>query len=456
MSGEKQVMLRESEYRKLMDSTKQVDALKQRERAMAVQVEKVQESIRNTQAESFRRQHALEQSISNLSDTLQTTTLEFNQRLREQQKTFDKNFDALDQRIDNQRAEYTRLIADQTQQFNRKFAQIEQKESNKKQYAEQWIADAQVLVEYIGKHLRHDKFAPGGFSKLNAQLAMAQGNIKREHYDAAIATSQALYIKALELQAEIEFQQAQWDIFYTEAQQDIRKLLVECEVQQSSQWVFDTEQGNEKLDAEIDYWGDGALSRFKQKLEEQLKSLDQEQQTLTLDQLRSIITASTNWQTELKHIVEQAKERLIASQLRVNLAEDLLEELAKSGWKIEDSAWEGSEQDQEQRGWKNSYHVKLKNLSDDEMVTIIMPEPTSHGQIENTLQFAYYPKNNNDARFAANQTKILQQMLNDSGLTSQPLSCVPGHEHTIRGDESRRDFEKVRQAAFLKNHIKSS
>jgi hypothetical protein len=79
------------------------------------------------------------------------------------------------------------------------------------------------------------------------------------------------------------------------------------------------------------------------------------------------------------------------------------------------------------------------------MVTIIVPEPTPLGEIKNRVQFAYYPKNNNDTRFAAKQTAALQQMLMNKGLTSEPLQCMPGHERTTRGDEIRRDFAKVRQ-----------
>lgn len=447
MSGEKHAPVRiyPGEYNRLMSSAQEVDNLRQRESARARQLEEAQRQIRRNQEEHDRRQKAFEQSVNKLSNELQATTRDFQRRLNDQQKAFDQGFKDLGRRIDAQRTEYLDLIARQTEQFNQQFDRIEQKERDAAQYAKQWQADTQIILDYIAQNLRHQQFTPGELAKLQTEQAMTQGNIQQGHYQAAIATGQALYGKALALQAEIEYRQAEWDAYYAEAQKGGRKLLAECETRQTSQWALDTEQGSETLDAEIDYWSNGALSRLRQTLEQHLEKLGRERETITLEQLKSAIAQNDQWQSELEQIVAQAKENLIASQLRVNLAQDLLDELAKSGWQIEDSAWEGSEQDQ-QRGWKSSYHVKLKNLGDDEMITIISPEPTPQGQIENRLQFAYYPKNNNDAKFAANQTASIQRLLVERGLTQESLRCTPGHERTIRGDEHRRDFARVRQS----------
>jgi hypothetical protein len=77
------------------------------------------------------------------------------------------------------------------------------------------------------------------------------------------------------------------------------------------------------------------------------------------------------------------------------------------------------------------------------MITIVLPEETPVGAIENRIQFAYYPRDNNDAKFAARQTERLGRTLAKLGLTQEGLRCVPGHERTIRGDEVRRDFAKI-------------
>jgi len=273
-------------------------------------------------------------------------------------------------------------------------------------------------------------------------LAIGRTNLQQGHHEAAISTGQQLCGKALRLQAEIEMRALEWDAYYSEALTGARRQLAELDSQQSARWTFDTEQGSQELDAEIDYWSDGAITQLKGRIEQAIATLEAQPQQLTLDDLKHHIDASQEAQAELEGIVTAAKERLIASQLRVTIAQDLLDELDASGWTLDECVWEGEVSDG--KGWKNSYHLRLRDLGGNEMITVILPEDTPSGAIENRVQFAYYPHDNNDARFAANQTARLNDTLRALGLSQQQLQCVPGHETTIRGDEQRRDFEGIR------------
>lgn len=131
--------------------------------------------------------------------------------------------------------------------------------------------------------------------------------------------------------------------------------------------------------------------------------------------------------------------------MRTNIAEDLVEELATAGWEVQDSAWQGEEADG--KGWKNSLHIKLKDMGDNEMITIVMPDEPRRGEVENRVQFAYYPHQNNDRHFANDQTRKLNGVLQKLELSDQPLQCVKGHEMTHRADEVRRDFTKIKQGS---------
>lgn len=445
MSGEKEVRLRESEYHRLMNAARRVENEQSQAQRLRNQLQQARQQIQARQAESDRRQRAFEHSIGQLSQELQHSTHAFQQRLSEQRAGFEQQVARLDQNLQAQRQEYLGLIAEQAAQVQQQFDAITQQRYNAQQHAEQWLADGRVLLDYIEQQQRHQQFAPGELDVLKGEWAQSQRNLQAGHEQAAIATTQALYGKALKLQAEIEYRQLEWDTYYSEALTGARAQLAAIEAQETARWVFDTEQGSQELDAEIDYWSDGALTAFKQEANQRIMTLEQQTSTLTLDALKHQIHANQERMAELELVVAGAKERLIASQLRVNIAQDLLDELAASGWQVEDSIWEGETADG--KGWKNSYHVKLKDLGGNEMITVIVPEDSPQGHIANRIQFAYYPKDNNDARFAANQTARLNQTLADLGLTREPLQCVPGHERTIRGDEQRRDFATLRTRA---------
>lgn len=286
------------------------------------------------------------------------------------------------------------------------------------------------------------KVCPGALADLQSEFTITQRNIQQGHYEAAIAGGQATYGKALKLRAEIEFRQIEWETYYNEALTGVRAQLASLAVQQTARWTFDSEEGSKELDAEIDYWSDGTLTALKTRIEESLVSLEKRSATISLDALKQRIQANQADQAELEGIVMRAKEKLISSQLRALIALDLVNELANSGWQVDDAVWQGEGADG--KGFKNSYHLKLSDQGQNEMITVILPEDTPQGQIENRVQFAYYPRDNNDSRFAANQTARLNETLVQLGLTQERLQCVPGHERTIRGDTSRRDFEKIR------------
>jgi hypothetical protein len=431
MSGEKEVRLREGEYRRLMNAARQVDNQQSRTRALEGQLSQARRQIDEQQHAADRRHRAFEQTIGNLSTELQATTREFSRRVEQ-----------LDQRLAGQRQEYLGLIAEQVAHVEQQFARIAAQRQNASQLAGQWLEDARTILDYIEQHQRHQQFAPGELDLLKGEWAMSRRNLDGGHEQAAIATGQTLYGKALKLQAEIEFLQQEWDTWYGEALTLTRAQLAAVEVQEAARWVFETDQGTQELDAEIDYWSDGALSTLKSRLTDSLSRLEQGATSLTLADLKAEVEANRPVQAELEQLVTQAKEQLIASQLRVNIAEDVLNELEAEGWRLQEHVWQGQDADAG-KGWKNAYHLKLQNQGGDEMITIVLPEESPVGAIENRIQFAYYPRDNNDAKFAARQTERLSRTLTKLGLTQEGLHCVPGHERTIRGDEARRDFATI-------------
>jgi hypothetical protein len=471
MSGEKEVRLREGEYHRLMRSARQVDSNQSRIGNLDRQLQRAQQRIADNQRAAEQRQRTFERTLGSLSSELRQTTRDFQRRLARQQQEFAKSiaqvnqriddqhaefserFEQVDQRLDHQRREYLDLIAEQDAQVQAQFARIARQEQSAQACAEQWLSDAGTILDYIAEHQRHQQFAPGELMVLQGELTIGRTNLKQGHHQAAISTGQQLYGKALRLQAEIELRALEWDAYYSEALTGARRQLAELESQQSARWTFDTEQGSQELDAEIDYWSDGALTQLEGRIEQAIARLEGQPQQLTLDDLKQHIDANQEAQAELEGIVTAAKERLIASQLRVTIAQDLLDELDASGWTLDECVWEGEASDG--KGWKNSYHLRLRDLGGNEMITVILPEDTPSGAIENRVQFAYYPQDNNDAQFAANQTARLNDTLRALGL-SQQLQCVPGHETTIRGDEQRRDFEGIRSKQTERAPISTS
>ncbi|GHU35804.1 hypothetical protein AGMMS50256_31520 [Betaproteobacteria bacterium] len=80
-----------------------------------------------------------------------------------------------------------------------------------------------------------------------------------------------------------------------------------------------------------------------------------------------------------------------------------------------------------------SYHTKLQDVTGNgnEIITIVEPTQGLDGKTRNSVRFAYFAKNNNDTRFAAEQTRQLNARLNELGIAEGSLQCVPGTKQPI-------------------------
>ena len=439
MSGETEtyISVSQSSYNDMMGKLRRSDDQKRRMDAVQVQLAQADRNLAWQREQQTRQQAAFESAVKSLSSELRSATQRFQQELASQKAQFQHETRRLDYRLDVQAAF-----------MKAQFDDLQRVESNKESAARQWLGDVRVMLDYIRDEMPHQKFAPGELDDLEQKFQRAESNMQVD-FGAALSSAQERWGEALKLKTKIEQGQLEWNAHLEEAQKGARELLAEVEVQQAAKWLMDTEEGSVEIEAEVDYWSNGDLGRLQQQVTESLKILEARASELDLADLKDAIAKQDALSASIEKCVSLAQERLIASQLRVNIAEDVLAELEGAGWKLEDSAWQGEESD-DGKGWKNSYHMKLRDLGNNEIVTVVVPEPTPQGAIRNRLQFAYYPKDNSDARFASAQTNNLNGVLARLGLSGKGLSCVPGQEGTIRGDAERQDFERVRNALQAK------
>jgi hypothetical protein len=475
MSGEKEVRISSREYARLKDAACQADIQARRGANLESRLNEARQKIQAQTAEAERCRQAFDQSVQHLSAELRDSARDFSCRLGEQRRIFDRGLANIGQRVDGldeglaaQRRAHNELAAgveagfavmarqlDEGLAAQRRvhdelaanveagFAAIARKELDKRRLAEQWLRDCRIIIDHIDAQPRHRQFAPGETDRLRAALAIGEDNMASEMFEAAAASAQSLYGAALRVQADVEFQQMQWDAWFAQAQTSSGALLAEIEAQAGAEWMFEADEGAHKLAAEVDYWSEGALSGLKDRLLADLRRVEREADTVGLEELKALARENEARAEELRELTEKAKERLFASIMRINLAQDIADELEASGWKVQEGTWQGAETDQK-GGRRNSYHLKLADLAGNEMVTIILPEEDGSGLTRNRLQFAYFPKDNNDARFAGEQTGVLNRKLQEMGAIDGQLTCVAGHERTRRGSEAKRDFAATR------------
>jgi len=489
MSGEKDsiVNLRRSEYNRIMNSCQRADNL---EAGISRRLEQASSRLRQQMDSQIgqvqQRQNRFESALSNMSGEMQRIERDNQTRLRNLANNFQQGLNHLDQQINQQRREYMQkfaehdqrlaahdrileqqaqaireqrreymtLIQQQTEHFaqaldeqrrelegqiNTIQSHIVAKEQHAQGQAQQWLQNTQALLNAIDESYDHQKFKPGELAKLRSELQIAEGNIALGHYEAAISTTQRTYLHSQELRLELERLTLEWNAYLTAARQNAAEVLAACDTHQTAQFTFETEEGAEEVAAEVNFWTYGALSELRQQVVEEQQKLESPQ-NLSLEDLKQSIANSEQRRLAGEALVERAKEALIASQLRNNIAQSIEAALENAGWEVVDATYEGEDH-------RGAMHVKLQNFAADELVTIIIPEEAADKTIRNRLNINFFDKNTHDEAFQQERLKRIVESLNEEGLDCSQPQCAPGTENQAASEVEKLDFEKVRAKA---------
>lgn len=490
MSGEKDaiVNLRQSEYDHMMNSCRRADNL---EAGINSKLEQASSHLRqqmDSQLGQMQQRHnRFDSALSNMSSEVQRIERENNARLRRLADDFQSEVNSFNQKVQQQRREYMQKFSEHDnhlaahdrileqhaeaireqrheyinliQQQGENFAQaldeqrqelqgqiqtiqdhILAKELHAQGQASKWLQDTQALLNTIDESYNHQKFKRGELAKLRGELQFAENNITQGHYEAAISTTQRTYLHSQELRMELERLTLEWNAYLTAARQSAAEVLAACDTHQTAQFTFETEEGAEEFAAEVDFWTQGALSKLRQQVADEQQQLDNPK-SLSLADLKQSIADSEKWRQESEVLVEQAKEALIASQLRNNIAQSIEESLENSGWEVVDSTYEGED-------FRAALHVKLHNGANDELVTIITPEESADKSIRNRLNINFFDKNTNDEAFRQERLKRIMASLKEEDLDCSQPECKPGTENQPATEVEKLDFEKVREKSL--------
>jgi hypothetical protein len=485
MSGEKcrYTSIRDSELSRLREQEGRLRSIQQ---DLPDQLNRIRQE---SQREMQRRLGPLENRIQqqekeaqNFRSNLKDLEVKTNQRLQQQQQAFSaavqdterRQREALQReshRLDTamrtgfaqqrseylsitreQRQEYTRLIEDQGRRFAAQLeserqerqqgqrilqAQIDQvvqdmqvDKQRKENLAQDLLHDVSKVWKDIHNKYQHDRFAPGRLQHLQKGLEMARSNIEQGMPEASIGTVQQTYLDLSDLRGELHYKESEWQLYYNAALQDLRSLLAEA--QASKQVEIETGEGSEaeKHQLDVDYWSNGRLSQYEQDLQGLEKQLIDGESSLTTEEVKALGQNISELESSLSEIVDQARLSIIGSQLRVEIANQVVDTLSSMGYefKPEDAVFEGEDQ-------RAAFVVKMKNSPGDEVVTIISPD-REFGK--NRISINTFSTLVDETVTQANSRAIFEA-LEGSGVEGGEMVC---NEHAR---QEYQDIEQVRQ-----------
>ena len=306
--------------------------------------------------------------------------------------------------------------------------------------AQSQLNDLETLFQLMRDQRAHERFAPGELHTLESRLASCRADLNSGNFQTALANARERYFEYQELQLRIAECQAEWEAYLAEVQRLTEKTSGAVAAAEGATYTFDESDASQEVEAQVDYWSEGALTDFRNRLNGHLERLASPEEIDT-DSLKQMLKEIAPMEDELANIVSTAKERLVQSQVRQNLAASILTSFEGTPWELNESTYEGKD-------FRKGLYLKLKNLAGDEIVASITPVETE-GDVTANVEINFFDHGNDKNLRNARLEKMLGRMRKE-GVNVAPAQCF---NEGGPGNDRMRDFERLRTAQVMPESV---
>lgn len=435
MSGRKNttITVNRSDYNRLSSRASRSDNAKKRLKSKLKSEQQKLARLRDQESrERQRMQNEYRQGLNALSDDIQQSEVRQTKRINNLRSELRYDLAAHKREVAN-------AFKQHRQEVENRITSIEDDivadKDRKRNFASRWVSDVKALIGSIRNGTRHDKFTPGELDAIAGQAQVAENGIAQGNYEASIAGSQRCFFNLQDLSQNIALQEAEWDFYLEEARKYDAALQAEIDVLNNAKYKMETETEEAiEVDAKIDYWSDGRYSELQDIAAEISKTLEAPD-NLTTEEIRASTERLNQLDNEIKQVAAQAKDTLIQSQMRYQIALDFQAAIQPTGWNAVEGIFERDD-------FRNTYYAKFTNRMGEELVASIIPEEARDGGVSNRLEVHFFERNPDEA-LRAERLRGIHKRLKEQGNNLSSFRCSEGTE-AQEGDRRVLDFERIK------------
>ena len=368
----------------------------------------------------------LQRQVNGLSEDVRAMSEEQNRRLTRMANNFNRSIREIQEQREKDRAELETSIHNMEER-------IAAKERSHREQAEFWISQTEAYFEDIAQY-RHELFTPMQLSRLRELLGQVSQDMQTEAYQSAITSARSVFNQAVDLKERVVNAEIEWANYHSQFQQAFADLRSNLYYHQTMQFIISTDVGDETIDANIDYWTEGALTVIANGVAE-IERLAERLNEVSTAELVQLLNTTNSLNEQLRNVCQRAKDALICSQMRAEIADNLADQLQQAGWEFVGYTYEGEEMNA-------PLHVKLRDMSGNEIVAIISPQ-----QLQNTLgsnmEINFFDPYNNDENIRGIWVDGIIESLRRSGLDVGKPVTRPGYEVRQSDNEAIRNLEET-------------
>ena len=253
-----------------------------------------------------------------------------------------------------------------------------QQEESKQSSSTYWLAQCEILAEFIQQQYDHERFFPGRYNHILRNLNFAIANLNEGFFEASLQGTQQVYLELSDFHFELETTICQWQIEYEKTYFAIRQLIADLDLNAKVD-ALGLEGESLNREVNLDYWTKGKYSLLLNHIRELLEYFIQDQNCLALQDLDRIYNQILpTIRSHFEALIYEARLEALNSQLRMNIAEKALQALETHGFKLGDSGYTD-------RDMRSPFYAHLESFDGSQVDIQVIPTDNASQELSNEL-----------------------------------------------------------------------
>ena len=250
-----------------------------------------------------------------------------------------------------------------------------QEQTHKETHTREWIESGKQLSVFINDKYDHNKFYPSAYDKIVQRLNMGIQNLNRGYVDSGLQFAQEAYLQFSELRIALEQKTSEWLASYQIASDEVRELFERVSGTPVIS-AIGVEGEDLHIDIDLDYWSNGKYSDLHSRLKTLLSMLQTSKDEINFDDLAKLTNEIIPmYRGYFSDIVFEARQSLINSQLKYNVACLAMEALEKHGFSLKQAEYKNNDK-------RDAFSAQLSDPSGSKIILQITPNKINNS---NTL-----------------------------------------------------------------------
>ncbi|MFC5822272.1 hypothetical protein ACFPZ3_00240 [Nonomuraea insulae] len=344
------------------------------------------------------RQERVEQVVAGFSEQARQLEQDTNRRLREHGEELEQRMLASGRELRRElrarlaereralRAEIARARTERQEAFAKTEARLGDLEDGRRvasRTATATLSEASAMRDLIAAAFPHERYEPGRLAALEQRFATVERNLAQGTPEAALGLAQTVYHELSDLRVTLELRHREWTGARSDAAQELDavRAMIERDMDVSVSGL----EGEEAVRFDLGHWSMGELEQLRAEVAAAYARVRDEARPLATEELREIVESTApRYRERWSEVAERAERRLLASQIRVNLADFVVTRLDQfAGFLLLEDETGYAAQDK-----REAFYAKLRHPGGDEIVIEVLTAEEDDSQ--NTLRVISY------------------------------------------------------------------